>query len=178
MDGGKSLLGTPGAAGANGGLVYLDALRGVFGALREEGLGHLEVVSSAPWSGPSTYREWRLEDEGTLFSRFAVGIMPLPDTPYTRGKAGFKLLQYMAAGVPVVASPVGSNRDLVERSGAGLLADTPDEWAAALRRLLGDPALRRCMGARGRDFVTAYADLDGQADTLAGLLAPARPVCS
>lgn len=159
-----------GWAGTNGGLGYLDPLRDVFADLARRQVGELEVVSSQPWDGPASFRPWQLADESTLFARFAVGIMPLPDTPYTRSKAGFKLLQYMAAGVPVVASPLGVNRELVERSGAGLLAETPAEWSEALERLLGDVELRRQMAARGRAFVEQHADLDGQAATLAALL--------
>jgi glycosyltransferase involved in cell wall biosynthesis len=96
--------------------------------------------------------------------------MPLPDTPYTRAKAGFKLLQYMAAGVPVVASPVGVNVELVERSGAGFLADEPGAWDAVLRALAADPERRRAMGAAGRAFVEELVDLEAQADLLAALL--------
>jgi hypothetical protein len=162
--------GIVGWAGTSGGVMYLDPLREVFADLQAQGLGELEVVSSRPWTGPSRFRPWRIEDEPSLFARFAVGIMPLPDTPYTRGKAGFKLLQYMSAGVPVVASPVGVNSELVEQSGGGYLATGPAEWRDALARLLGDPGLRAEMGARGRAFVERYADLDRQADVLAGLL--------
>jgi glycosyltransferase involved in cell wall biosynthesis len=165
--------GTPGLvgwAGTTGGLRYLDPLAPVFRSLAEDGVGRLEVVSSAPWSGPAEFRPWRLQDEPTLFAPWAVGIMPLPDTEYAQAKAGFKLLQYMASGIPVVASPVGVNRDLVERSGAGLLADGPDQWDDALRRLLGDAELRRSMGADGRAFIEEFADLEGQADVLAELL--------
>ncbi len=164
-----------GWAGTNGGLAYLDPLRAVFADLGARGIGELEVVSSCPWDGPARFRPWRLDEESTLFARFAVGIMPLPDTAYTRAKAGFKLLQYMAAGVPVVASPIGVNVELIEQSGAGLLADTPGQWRDALERLLGDLALRRELAARGQAFIETFADLDAQADTLAGLLAdPAR----
>ena len=106
----------------------------------------------------------------TVFARLRIGIMPLPDTPYTRAKAGFKLLHYMAAGVPVVASPVGINRQLVGDSGSGFLAEGPDEWEAAIRSLAGDAVLREHLGSRGRAFVERYADLDGQADALAEVL--------
>jgi hypothetical protein len=163
-----------GWAGTNGGLPYLDPLRGVFAELERRGTCQLEVVSSLPWAGPARFRPWRIEEEATVFARFAVGIMPLPDTPYTRSKAGFKLLQYMAAGVPVVASPVGINVELIERSGAGFLADTPAEWKAALERLLGDVDLRRQMAARGRAFLREFADLDAQANTLSTLIAGSR----
>jgi glycosyltransferase involved in cell wall biosynthesis len=162
--------GTVGWAGTNGGLRYLDPLRTVFARLAADRVAELEVVCSSPWSGPSVFRRWRIEDEHSLFGRFAVGIMPLPATPYTEAKAGLKLLQYMAAGVPVVASPVGINRHLVERSGAGFTAETPTEWETALRRLLADGDLRATLGARGREFVAGYVDLDGQADVIAGLL--------
>lgn len=160
-----------GWAGTNGGLSYLDPLRAVFADLRDRGVGELEVVSSRPWDGPSRFRDWRIEEESTLFARFAVGIMPLPDTIYTRSKAGFKLLQYMASGLPVVASPVGINAELINRSGAGLLADTPAQWTSALERLLNDVDLRRGMAERGRAFVEELADLDAQAETLASLMA-------
>jgi glycosyltransferase involved in cell wall biosynthesis len=160
-----------GWAGTVGGLGFLDPLREVFARLDREGLTRLEVVSSRPWRGPASFRAWRLDEETSVFGDFAIGIMPLPDTPYTRAKAGFKLLQYMAAGLPVVASPVGVNRDLLQRSGAGLLAEHPAEWEAALRELAASIELRRELGRRGRSFVERYADLDNQARTLAALVA-------
>jgi Glycosyl transferases group 1 len=166
---------TIGWAGTNGGLSYLDPLRGVFEDLRDRGIGELEVVSSVTWDGPCRFRRWRIEEESTLFARFAVGIMPLPDSRYTRSKAGFKLLQYMAAGIPVIASPVGINVELVERSGGGLLADSLAEWSEALELLLGNVDLRREMGRRGRSFVETYADVGAQSATLAALLAGVPP---
>jgi hypothetical protein len=160
-----------GWTGTAGGLGYLDSLGPVFERLEREGLARLEVVSSHPWHGSSSFRPWRIEEETTLFDDFGIGIMPLPNTPYTRAKAGFKLLQYMAAGLPVVASPIGINTELVERSGAGFLAGPSEEWEAALRELAQSSELRREMGRRGRAFVERYADLDAQAQTLAALLA-------
>jgi glycosyltransferase involved in cell wall biosynthesis len=166
--------GTVGWAGTPGGLMFLDPLAPVLERLQRRRLASVEVVSSAPWDGPARFTRWRLADERELFARFAVGIMPLPETPYTRAKAGFKLLQYMAAGVPFVASPVGVNIELVEASGAGRLARDPDQWEAELTALLEDPELRRVMGERGRAFVERYADLEEQADVLAGLLTGRR----
>jgi glycosyltransferase involved in cell wall biosynthesis len=161
-----------GWAGTVGGLGYLDPLAGVFARLAREGVADLEVVSSRPWPAmPSRFHRWRADEDTALFARFDIGIMPLPDAPYTRAKAGFKLLQYMAAGLPVVASPIGVNSDLVRESGAGYLADSPEEWEEALRLLAGDPELRRSLGAAGREFVERYADLDAQARILGDLLA-------
>jgi len=86
--------------------------------------------------------------------------MPLADNPYTRAKAGYKILQYWAAGLPVVASPVGFNRDLIREGVDGLLATTREEWRAALLRLLGDPALRERLGAAGRQRVREAFSLE------------------
>jgi hypothetical protein len=162
--------GTVGWAGTPGGLMFLDPLAPVLARLKRRGLASVEVVCSTPWHGPAGFTPWRLDDEPTMFARFAVGIMPLPDTLYTRAKAGFKLLQYMAAGVPFVASPVGVNVELVEASGAGRLAGDPSEWERQLTALLEDPVLRREMGRRGRAFVEQYADLEHQAEILSRLI--------
>jgi glycosyltransferase involved in cell wall biosynthesis len=162
--------GTVGWAGTSGGLTFLDPLAPIFERLRRRGLASFEVVSSAPWNGPARFRTWRLDDEPAMFARFAVGIMPLPDDRYTRAKGGFKLLQYMAAGVPFVASPVGVNVELAKASGAGRLARDPPEWERELTALLEDPGLRREMGERGRAFVEGYADLGRQADVLGSVI--------
>ncbi len=93
--------------------------------------------------------EWREEREREWLLECAIGIMPLHDRDYERGKCSFKLVQYLSAGMPVVASPIGMNTDVVADGETGLLAATPEEWYRALGRLLADPALRRSMGARG-----------------------------
>ena len=167
-----------GWTGSVGGIRFLDPLAPVFDRLAREKLARLEVVSSQPWRPHVAFRRWRVEDATTLFGDFSIGIMPLADTPYARAKAGFKLLQYMAAGLPVVASPVGVNSELVMRSGAGYLAQGNDEWESALRELAGDAELRRELGRRGRAFVEGFADLDGHGRTIARLLGgdPERPV--
>jgi glycosyltransferase involved in cell wall biosynthesis len=163
-----------GWTGTTGGLGFLDSLKPVFARLQATGVARLLVVSSVPWGGPSEFRSWRLADEYSLFDSFSIGIMPLPTSDYTRAKAGFKLLQYMAAGIPVVASPLGVNRALVQESRSGLLAESPAEWEEALRLLASDHELRARMGANGRAFIERYADLDQQADILEGLLRDER----
>jgi hypothetical protein len=159
-----------GWVGNAGNLPHLDPLREVFERLADAGAAQLGVVSSRSWAGPCEFRRWRLEEEHSVFARFDVGIMPLIDSEYTRAKAGFKLLQYMAAGLPVVASPVGVNTQLVQESGAGVLADTPAAWDRALRELAADPELRARQGSRGRAFVESYADLGAQAERIGELL--------
>jgi len=96
---------------------------------------------------------WHEETEVEDICGFDVGIMPLPDDPWARGKCGFKLIQYMACGLPVVASPVGVNAVMVTEGQNGYLATTIDEWVKALQSLQADKDLRRRLGAEGRKRV-------------------------
>ncbi len=95
---------------------------------------------------------WSLELEVPLIQQFDVGVMPLPDNPWTRGKCAYKLIQCMACAVPVVASPVGANLEAVPPE-SGLLAGSPEEWLAAFRLLAADPALRLLIGKAARHWV-------------------------
>lgn len=98
-------------------------------------------------------RAWSEETEVTDMMEFDVGIMPLPDDPWTRGKCAFKLIQYMACGLPVVASPVGMNNDVVQHGRNGFLASSQQEWLQALLTVGQDVALRRSFGWAGRRIV-------------------------
>jgi glycosyltransferase involved in cell wall biosynthesis len=93
---------------------------------------------------------WRAESEAVDVADGDIGISWLPDDLWSRGKCGLKVLQYMAAGLPVVANPVGVQVEMVEHGTTGFLATTPQEWAEAIGRLAHDPALRRRMGEAGR----------------------------
>jgi glycosyltransferase involved in cell wall biosynthesis len=97
--------------------------------------------------------EWSLDTESEELQKLDVGIMPLRHDRWCLGKAGFKLLQYMAAGLPVVASPVGFNCELVQHGVNGFLADSAAEWEECLGRLLKDRELRQRMGREGRRLV-------------------------
>lgn len=96
---------------------------------------------------------WSEDTEITQIQAMDIGIMPLTDTPWARGKCGYKLIQYMACGLPVVASPVGVNAEIVEHGVNGFLASSETEWREALASLLCDPVLRQKMGAAGRQKV-------------------------
>jgi glycosyltransferase involved in cell wall biosynthesis len=113
---------------------------------------------------------WSEQTEGAEIARFDIGIMPLPDQPFERGKCGYKIIQYMAAGVPVVASPVGVNRVLVEHGVNGFLADTPEEWEQALTSLASDAQLRHRMGTSGRRKVENAFCVQKTAPRLSALL--------
>lgn len=97
--------------------------------------------------------DWTEDSEVARITECEVGIMPLSDSPWERGKCGYKLIQYMACGLPVVASPVGVNRDIVREGESGFLAQEPADWVDRLGRLLDDAQLRHTMGRRGRQRV-------------------------
>ena len=96
--------------------------------------------------------DWDEQTELELINSFDVGVMPLPDDEWARGKCAFKLIQYMACELPVIASPVGANVDVVDAT-CGLLASTPQEWLEAFRTLRDKPNLRAKMGEAGRERV-------------------------
>ncbi len=113
---------------------------------------------------------WSETDEIALIQGMDIGIMPLPDEPWARGKSGYKLIQYMACGLPVIASPVGINSDIVGHGENGFVASTPQEWAAAIDVLAGDSRLRRAMGAAGRLKIERAYSLAVHGPRLAGML--------
>jgi len=115
-------------------------------------------------------RPWQEDTEAQELLHFDAGIMPLPDEPFERGKCGYKLIQYMAAGLPVVASPVGANTQIVEHGVNGFLAETTGDWFEWLDTLRRDPALRGRMGAAGRRKVEAAYSLSVTAPDLAEML--------
>ncbi|HET9796001.1 MAG TPA: glycosyltransferase family 4 protein [Thermoanaerobaculia bacterium] len=140
--------------GLPGNLPYLEIVAGALARLaaRHPAL-RLVVVSERPparFPAPVEFVRWSKEGEAAALSDCDVGIMPLEDDDWTRGKGGFKLLQYMAAGLPTVASPVGVNREIVVEGETGFLAGSAEEWELSLDRLLGDALLRRRMGLAGR----------------------------
>jgi glycosyltransferase involved in cell wall biosynthesis len=105
-----------------------------------------------------TFVPWTEDSEILSVQAMDIGIMPLPDEPWARGKSGYKLVQYMACGLPVVASPVGVNATIVEEGRTGLLATDLAQWRDALTRLIDDPNLRAAMGQAGRArAVEAYS---------------------
>jgi glycosyltransferase involved in cell wall biosynthesis len=99
---------------------------------------------------PYVWRRWSAESEVSDLAEFDVGIMPLPDDQWTRGKCSLKALLYMAMGIPAVCSSVGANREIIRHGDNGLLATTEDEWLANLKALVDDRLLRRRLGYAGR----------------------------
>jgi glycosyltransferase involved in cell wall biosynthesis len=153
---------------------YLTAIAPALKKLIQDGVIRLQLVGTqAPteFAGcPVETFPWSEDSEVERVSAFDVGIMPLDDEPWERGKSAYKLLQVMAAGKPVVASPVGANRNVVNDGVNGLLATTPDQWIAALSRLADDATLRHRMGLEARRTVSERYSLAGALPRMAAIL--------
>lgn len=135
--------------------VYLTKLTQPLEQLGREGPVRFLIVGGISPSIPGVdvvNMPWNEATEVDLINSFDVGVMPLFDDEWARGKCAFKLIQYMACGVPVVASPVGANVDVVNAA-SGLLADSAGDWLNALRRLRDDAALRQSFGTAARQTV-------------------------
>lgn len=110
------------------------------------------------------FRLWYPEIENKLLPKFTIGVMPLFDNEWARGKCAYKMLQYMAAGVPVVVSPVGKNKDIIEQHDIGIAAGNTKHWEEALVNLLNNPEKRLRLGLNGRRVIENEYSLDSVAE--------------
>ena len=152
---------------------YLKPILPLLSTLVAEGRARVRFVGAG--IDPSAYPQfeffsWSEDSEIAAVQGFDIGVMPLPDDPWARGKCGYKLIQYMACGVPVIASPVGVNADIVTHGADGWLATDADEWAEALRCLLEDGAARARFGAAGRERIIQDYSLHVHAPRFVALL--------
>ena len=104
-------------------------------------------------------KNWSLEMEAELLKEMDIGIMPLPNSKYAKAKGGYKLFLYMAAGIPIVASPIGINTEIIDHGENGFLAETCDEWVESLSKLITNMTLRNKMGAINRKICEEKYDL-------------------
>lgn len=132
---------------------YLQAIAPALAEICKGNNCRVRLIGSGPVNLPGVPVEvlqWNEATEVSEMKLFDVGIMPLPDEPWARGKCGLKLIQYMACSLPVVASPVGVNCEIVDNGINGFLANTHDEWLTAFHVLMNDDDLRKKMGQVGR----------------------------
>ena len=155
---------------------YVQSLRTVFERLHREHSIRLVLIGAQPGLAdafgtvPVEVLPWSEETEAEQVGRFDIGIMPLEDGPWEKGKCGYKLIQYMACGVPVVASPVGINVEIVNENRCGQLAESVTEWAEALKKILSSRTLQSELGMAGREAVEQKYSLQVQAPLLADIL--------
>jgi glycosyltransferase involved in cell wall biosynthesis len=152
---------------------YLHAIAPALAQVCQGDRARVRLVGSEPVELPGVPVDviaWSEETEVDEIRGFDVGIMPLSDELWEHGKCGFKLIQYMACCLPVVASPVGVNTTIVEHGFNGFLATSAEEWAQALCTLAADSALRHRMGQAGRAKVDRGYSLQISAPRLTALL--------
>ncbi len=155
---------------------YVLRLKPVLEALHQELGIRLVLVGAQPALAdqfgdvPVEVISWSEEREAMAIANFDVGIMPLPDAPWERGKCGYKLIQYMAGGKPVVASAVGVNIEIVSNWHCGLLAESLEDWYQALHKILTSPSERNRFGLSGRKAVELQFSLQAQVPRLAKIL--------
>jgi glycosyltransferase involved in cell wall biosynthesis len=155
---------------------YLLSLREPLARLARERPVRFVVIGSAGVELPGVEVvtvPWSQASEVESIARLDIGVMPLFDSPWEHGKCGYKLIQYMACGLPVVASPVGVNRQIVSDDVNGYLASDTEGWYAALERLAANAPLRSRLGDAGRRRVEAEYSLQVTAPRLAAWLAAA-----
>lgn len=160
-------IGSPATAG------YIQLVQPALSEVCKNGKARVVLVGSGPVEledVPVEVRPWTEDSEVAAVQSFDVGIMPLPDEPWERGKCGYKLIQYMACGRPVIASPVGVNRQIVEHGVNGFLASATADWVTALNELRDNPPLREAMGRAGRSKVEKQYCVQVTAPRLAELL--------
>ena len=162
-----------GWVGTSVNLPYLSAWAPLFHQLEVMGIPHrLRVVADKPVSIPNYSRvefvPWSEEAQAAIIAGFDIGLMPMPDNLWTRGKCAYKALQYMAAGVPVLASDVGINRDWIGR--AGQVVRNTDEGLSFIRTLLRQPELFKNLGDEGRRIVAERFSIESVSRQLADIL--------
>jgi len=161
-----------GWTGSHSTLSYLNPLWPVLEQLSSRHRFVFKVIANEPppvkypWVN---FTRWAKETEIEDLATFDIGVMPLSSDEWSKGKCGFKALQYMALEIPTVASPVGVNTDIISHGQNGLLAESPEEWSRSLEELLTDSALRKKLGKQGRQTVESRYSVTANTENFLGL---------
>jgi glycosyltransferase involved in cell wall biosynthesis len=164
---------TIGWTGSHSTLKYLNAIEPVFRqiALDFPFVNFLIIADRPPDFSISqlTFKQWNARTEIEDLLAIDIGVMPLPDDEWSKGKCGFKALQYMALKVPAVVSPVGVNTSIVDNGVDGFIASTSDEWYQCLTKLIADQKLRLEMGEHARKKVINHYSVQSNTSTFLSL---------
>jgi len=164
---GESNAVTLGWIGAHGSIHYLEKMKRIFETLGKKHSNlRLKIVCDIFFDCENMAVEkkaWSKEDEAEDLQSFDIGLMPLIDDPWSHGKCGLKILQCLAAGVPVVCSPYGINKEIVADGVHGFWAETPEEWIEKIEIMANDHDLRKRMGMEGRKKVIEHYSLEANA---------------
>ncbi len=155
-----------GWSGSHSTAQHLDTLRETLRELAKTETFRLRVIGAGDYKIRGVDLEsiaWNAATEVDDLRRIDIGVMPLPDDQWSKGKCGLKALQYMALGIPTVCSPVGVNSTIIEDGVNGLIAGTQEEWLAKLRTLLHSPERRQQLGLAGRRTVEERYSAESQA---------------
>ncbi len=165
-----------GWTGSSSNFKYLDTIEPVLSRFIEEhDRAELILIADRPWEhrllppDKVSFVPWSEEKEVCTLHSMSVGIMPLADDKWSLGKCAFKMLQYMAVGLPVIVSPVGMNREVLDKGDVGLAASSPDQWYDALVSLYKDQSLQVKSGLAGRKVVEQFYNADIVACDLADI---------
>jgi len=162
---------TLGWTGSHSTLKYLDRLVPQLSALAARGVRILIICNKPPafhFEGLQ-FVQWKEETEIDDLLQMNIGIMPLEEDAWSKGKCGFKLIQYLSLGIPAIASPVGVNQQIIEEGKNGFLATTIEQWQQAIDTLVDDEALRKQMGTAGRSKIEKDYSIQAYETVFAGL---------
>lgn len=158
---------TLGWSGSHSTEKYLTILTTVLQEISKQRKIQLLVIGSGKFTMPGVEVQsiaWKAATEVADLQQIDIGLYPLPDDPWVYGKSGLKALQYMALGIPTIATAIGTNFRVIENDQSGLLVKTDEEWISALLKLIDQPAERRRLGLAGRQRVENFYSIEANKD--------------
>lgn len=164
---------TIGWSGSKSTSPYLHLLDNVFKRLQQQHNFNILVIGDENFSIPNLpikAIKWTEETEISSLQQIDIGVYPLPNQEWVLGKSGLKALQYMALGIPTVATAIGANHRIIQNEISGFLVNTEDEWVERLSQLLSNPQLRQTLGTNARKHVEQHYSIHANAPTYLSII--------
>lgn len=161
-----------GWTGSHSTLVYLDDIVPVLKELQQEIAFEIVIIADKKpdWELPhQRFIPWNEQTEQEDLLQIDIGIMPLKENAWSEGKCGFKLIQYLALGIPAVAAPVGVNNNIIDHGVNGFLCTSKEEWKGCLKQLVTNAAVRKQMGLVGREKIVKEYSIQSQEEKFISL---------